>query len=201
MTLAKRLKSAREAKGLGQTELAKLVGITQPSLHQIENGETASPRLLKKIADVLNVDPGWLHYGTIIHPAYEKTPQFTWEQIIDSLKNLKVLTITDSTEYVNLPKPYPNAFALKLRSDIGIIEPSPKALFVPDDIIIIDPDRKPNNNDLIIAMGAEWFQPEILRYIIQGSGKFLSHSFKPERELKKNIKIYGVVIMRLNYLI
>jgi transcriptional regulator with XRE-family HTH domain len=50
------LKAVREKRGLSQRELAAAVGISQPAIAQIENGQT-QPTLnnLVKIAEVLQV--------------------------------------------------------------------------------------------------------------------------------------------------
>lgn len=50
------IRAIRYALGYNVTDLAKLVGISRPYMHRIETGEAAgSPRVLKQIADALNV--------------------------------------------------------------------------------------------------------------------------------------------------
>lgn len=43
-TIADRIVAAREAKGMNQAEFAKLLGIKQPTLWQLENGVSKRPR-------------------------------------------------------------------------------------------------------------------------------------------------------------
>lgn len=49
-----RIREAREAQGLTQTKLARLVGVAEPSLSQVERGQRASwPKLRRALARVL----------------------------------------------------------------------------------------------------------------------------------------------------
>ena len=62
-TLSERLTSLMYEKGISQAELARLIGIKQPSVFKILNGETRNPKKILEIATVLNVDPHWLKTG------------------------------------------------------------------------------------------------------------------------------------------
>lgn len=58
MTLAANIKKAREIKGLSQVQLAKLVGVSQTTISEIENGKSADIgyRVLFGLADALGVE-------------------------------------------------------------------------------------------------------------------------------------------------
>lgn len=63
----KRLKAAREAAKLTQTEVAKECGITQPYLLQIEKGiRTPSTSLIGKLARAAKTSTAWL-MGDAVH--------------------------------------------------------------------------------------------------------------------------------------
>lgn len=62
-TLAARLKYSREKKGLSQSQLADMIGLSQQSVAKIENGETLQPRKIKEIAKALDVSQKWLQLG------------------------------------------------------------------------------------------------------------------------------------------
>lgn len=62
-TLSERLTSLMNEKGISQAELARLIGIKQPSVFKILNGETRNPKKILEIATALNVDPHWLKTG------------------------------------------------------------------------------------------------------------------------------------------
>lgn len=62
-TLAERLTWAREQKGLTQAALAKLGGVTQSTIGNLESGLRQSARRIIDIATALDVDPMWLANG------------------------------------------------------------------------------------------------------------------------------------------
>ena len=62
-TLSERLTSLMYEKGISQAELARLIGIKQPSVFKILSGETRNPKNILEIATALNVDPHWLKTG------------------------------------------------------------------------------------------------------------------------------------------
>ena len=63
MNIGDRVKRARKHAGLNQRELAKAIGITQPSLSELERGESRSSAYLVQIASVCGVDARWLATG------------------------------------------------------------------------------------------------------------------------------------------
>ena len=62
-TLSERLTSLMYEKGISQAELARVIGIKQPSVFKILSGETRNPKKILEIATALNVDPHWLKTG------------------------------------------------------------------------------------------------------------------------------------------
>ena len=62
-TLSERLTSLMYEKGISQAELARLIGIKQPSVFKILSGETRNPKKILENATALNVDPHWLKTG------------------------------------------------------------------------------------------------------------------------------------------
>ncbi|MBO9647382.1 MAG: helix-turn-helix transcriptional regulator [Variovorax sp.] len=62
-TLADRISWARERRGLTQTALAKMAGVSQGTIGNLESGTRRSPRALVSIAMVLGVSPLWLESG------------------------------------------------------------------------------------------------------------------------------------------
>lgn len=65
MTAGGRIRTLREAAGLSVAELARRIGVRQPSLWELENGLSKSPRssTLLKLAEVLNASPDWIASG------------------------------------------------------------------------------------------------------------------------------------------
>ena len=62
-TLSERLTSLMNEKGISQAELARLIGIKQPSVFKILNGETRNPKKILEIATALGVNAHWLKTG------------------------------------------------------------------------------------------------------------------------------------------
>lgn len=62
-TLGARVKFARECAGFTQKSLADLVGVTQPSIGDIERGTAARSAYLPEIARACAVDIHWLAFG------------------------------------------------------------------------------------------------------------------------------------------
>lgn len=63
-TLAERTLAVRLERGLSQKALAKLAGVAQGTIGNIETGDRMNPRALLNIAKALGVDPDWLLNGT-----------------------------------------------------------------------------------------------------------------------------------------
>lgn len=58
-----RVKAARKARGLSQSDLAKAIGITQPTLSNLEGGRNTSSVKILDMARALQVSPLWLQDG------------------------------------------------------------------------------------------------------------------------------------------
>lgn len=64
MSIGDRVKMLRERMGLSQPELAaRLGGVKQQSINQLERNKVERPRYLLELASVLGVDPRWLETG------------------------------------------------------------------------------------------------------------------------------------------
>lgn len=63
MSIGKRLREARKEAGLSQVELGKKVGLSQGTISELENGESASTGSTASLAAVLGVNSLWLESG------------------------------------------------------------------------------------------------------------------------------------------
>ena len=93
ITIAERLKQAREKLGLTQLQLAAKAAVTQSTIANIENGIRKRPRDLVNLAKALNVDPSWLESGKGITYSTEPLPApkveeqaYGWHSDGDSIK-------------------------------------------------------------------------------------------------------------------
>ena len=62
-TLAERINTALQTKGLSVNALAQQVGVSYPAMRKITKGETLNPKFLYEIAEALNVSVEWLKTG------------------------------------------------------------------------------------------------------------------------------------------
>ena len=62
-TLAERINTALQTKGLSVKALARQVGVSYPAMKKITKGETLNPKFLFEIAEALNVSVEWLKTG------------------------------------------------------------------------------------------------------------------------------------------
>lgn len=74
-TLAKRLKEARAKTGFSQAKLAKLAGVSQSTIANIESGTRFEPQKVVQIARALGVSAEWLLEGRESRAAPQPIPE------------------------------------------------------------------------------------------------------------------------------
>lgn len=88
-TIADRVAKAREALGLAPADFAKLLGIKQPTLWQLENGKSKRPRadtLMAMAAAGINPDYIMKNKGPILLAEFERTADE--QAIVESMREL-----------------------------------------------------------------------------------------------------------------
>lgn len=111
---ALRLRQAREAKGMTQTELAKKVHTLYQRIHEWESSwKVPSDKYYEKLAEALDVDPSWLKDGRM-----DKAPRYLYdsysldkEVITDEEYKFRNHLIASSAEYLSWMD-YKTLFAL-----------------------------------------------------------------------------------------
>ncbi|MDR6542937.1 SOS-response transcriptional repressor LexA [Acinetobacter bereziniae] len=83
MELKDRLKFARKNAKKSQKDVAEYVGITQPTLSQLESGLISSSTYLPAIAKFLNVDAYWLQTG--------EEPEESHNKVVTNTTNVSVV--------------------------------------------------------------------------------------------------------------
>lgn len=124
MSLALRLKTTRKKHGLSQSELAKLVEVSQPTIANWERGgHIPRPDALSRIADVLNIDTTWLLSGEM--PArHDPANQYLAKPIqhvavYDWPLNTENPTETQPTRYIPFATESSDLFALEAHISTG----------------------------------------------------------------------------------
>ncbi|MDH4647316.1 helix-turn-helix domain-containing protein, partial [Escherichia coli] len=62
-TFAERLNAAMSSAGVSQSQLADMVGISQPAIQKMSSGKTNGSRKMVELANALKVRPEWLSSG------------------------------------------------------------------------------------------------------------------------------------------
>lgn len=89
-TLAQRLKSVMDEQGVSQNALAKAIGVTQPSIKKIIDGNTLEPKKIMEIATALGVDAEWLKTGKGEQPSFSQAQQAVENDEEDEKHQLRV---------------------------------------------------------------------------------------------------------------
>jgi transcriptional regulator with XRE-family HTH domain len=83
MTVGKRIREAREEKGMSRADLVRATGVPYPTLAGLENGDQSSSTQLPAIAEALGVRSQWLASGkglrnaASVQASHSVRPDFT----------------------------------------------------------------------------------------------------------------------------
>lgn len=165
-SFSERLNFAMNQMGITQAELARRIGVKQQAIQYLCSNRAKGSRSTPKIAAILNVNSQWLAdgEGTIqlnedprngLDYAHKKIPILQPDQIksliknqakIQLNKNLTNFSDLKSTQWIFTDTSFgPNSYALKLKDQAM----SPR--FEEGTIVIVDPDKIPQNGNFIIA--------------------------------------------------
>jgi len=156
-SLAARLKTLREGKGLTKYRLAKLSGISETYLYRLELGEIKNPRrdTLQKLAQGLGI--------TLAQLVGETSPWETWGLVEQSLKAYipvygEIGATMGPIDYVATTRTEIPPTLRGYRIDGLYLEPE----VMPGDTIIVNTALTPTDGDLVVAILEG--QPVIRRY-------------------------------------
>ncbi|MDW0357691.1 XRE family transcriptional regulator [Halomonas venusta] len=223
MTIGDRVKRARKHAGLNQRDLAKAIGITQPSLSELERGESRSSAYLIQIASACGVNASWLATGEgemLPQPLQSllKTTELSGFNASEPGRQSNVAPAPRLEGYVPIinwvqagawaevcenfapeefaPRP-PNSsehtFALRVRGQSML----PK--YEPDLIIYVDPEVAPFDGDDVVALLTEHNEATFKQLVEEpGGGRLLKARNpswpEPWIHINGNCEIIGVVI-------
>lgn len=215
MTLAIRLKQAREKKKLSQEALASRVGIKQQAVQRIEVGKVKSTGYVVQLARALGVTPDWLALGEEPLASNAAVAETRSNYSAAQTSQAPLLSWQDIEEMANLPLkqwsgtclPVLNlecdqCFALQVKDNSmssGIVD---TISFTKNDYIIAQANRKPESNDFVIAKLPDSAQAAFRRYVVENGQTYLK-PLNPQYAtiaMKPEIKICGVVCLRYSVL-
>lgn len=210
MSLGERLKYAREARGLTQQELADLIPMTQPSLHNTENGRNKGSTKLIELSLALNINPFWLQLGvgdmelsnmSNVVPVENKgqVPLISWVAA-GSWSTIECRDITEVAEqWMMCPvKHSQQTYALRV-SGPSMRNPNGNPSFENGDIIFVDPLVEPENKSCVVAFQEDTKETTFKQLIIDEQDKKFLIPLNPQWpeqiiKMNGNTTILGVVI-------
>lgn len=166
-TIANRTKERREALGMTQGQLAKLAGVSQGTIANIENGIRKQPRELLSIAKALQVHPEWLQSGKETNPQKQaavehgnvdaarhyagEVPVISWIQAGAWHEAADSFQPGDADRFLPVMRGHStNTYALRVRGDS--MTASHGRTYPEGCYIIVDPHRlAPVNGERIVA--------------------------------------------------
>lgn len=95
MTLGQRLRYFRKQRGLTQTQLGELVGLSQQAVAFVEKDRTKMPHKIHEIASALQISPALLAFGD------ERVEHLT-PDVIDAAIHLQNMDESDRRRFVDL---------------------------------------------------------------------------------------------------
>lgn len=212
MKIGDRIAKEMAEKGWTEGELSRRSGVTQPTIHRIITGESASPRQgnVESIAKALGVSTAYLWKGEItsldanVEPAPAdrgKVPLISFVQAGLWCEAIEPYSFANAEEYLPCPVPHSDlTYALTVRGE-SMYNPHGPRSFRPGDIIYVDPMREPENGSLVIAKLVDDQESTFKQLIIEGRSRYLkalNPSWpEPFIAINEEVVICGVVISKL----
>jgi transcriptional regulator with XRE-family HTH domain len=165
-------------------ELARLVGLPQPTVHRIATGVCEHPHIssLAPIADYFGITVEQLKGHELIPwlDRATKVPLLSGDEVLKWPANKNKLTpnelvLTDAN--VGL-----NGYAFKVND--AAMDP----VFPPEMILIADPERQPKDRSYVIAKLANIDQPVFRQLLIDARDRYLK-ALSPDLELHKTTRL------------
>jgi len=174
MTIATRIKTAREYSGFDQAELGKRVGVSQQAVQKWEKNGVSNTTRLVKIARVCGVSFEWLSTGEGVPvqsesgtpsgnvtsvtrkdggpDAHRSVPLISWVKAGEWSEVIDNFSTGDAEEVLPCPVNHSDCtFALRVDGD-SMTSPYPGSRSYPDGtIIFVDPEREPSVGDRVVA--------------------------------------------------
>ncbi len=186
------LRKRMSALQLNECDLARRANLPQPTVHKILTGKTTDPRFstIKALANCLNLSIEQLVSNTpTLKDVEEAQPLtvLTWEDCLSARP-----ADDEPREHIILNYVSPNAFALRSK-------PAMLSYFPIGTYLIINPDLKPKDGDLIVLHYPNTTEATLRKLTLDGPTVLL-HSLNESVEnhlLEDNIRILGVVTRRI----
>ena len=207
MTVGQRVREIRKERGFTQDGLAKLVGVKQETVSQLENGKSKETRLIASFAKALKVNSYWLETGK--GDKYLDVSNI--ESLPDEPSRVPVISwvaagqwaaMSDQTieplEWLMCPvKHGTDTYALIVKG-LSMHNPGGERSFKDGDVIFVDPSIEALNKDFVVAKLENEHEATFKQLVIEDGQKNLmaiNPDWKPKfMKINGNATILGVVI-------
>lgn len=216
MELKDRLKLARKQAKKSQKELAEQVGITQPTLSQLENGLITSSTRLPEMARILGVDLYWLQTGIgEMQPKASVNPQSEFSNVKVNGKKLYKIPVLDFVQAglfhevgydgINPKGETYTTYESSKPKDVFSLTVNGMSMapdFMPGDELIIDASLLPKPGCLVVAQNGD-HESTFKKYRVTGYDEFsrdvfelipINPDFPTLSSADHPIRIIGVVV-------
>lgn len=176
MTIARRIREARQKKGLSQADLARAVGVTRSAVHLWEKersagGQWPARKYIPKLADVLGLHPTALEpfSGDSVTPILQTSlavsvPVLEWDEIEAWAGGQLNMAADIDRSWIQVDSSISkSSIALKIKDD------SMSPAFKIGDDIIINPEWSPEPNECVLVKIHKTGQ-KLFRYYIPRRG-------------------------------
>jgi SOS-response transcriptional repressor LexA len=209
MSTGDRIREAREAAGYTQGELADLLKVKQQAVQQWESGDTKRPKKINEIASLLGVSVDYLLAGSenVIDFPYSiapRCPLIGWSDAKDWPKNKTQLKHGNKLQYpVNNIVLNGDCYMLMIE-DKSMVNYMEARGFQEGKFIIVDPKKKYDNGDFVVAQKNNMSKLLFRQYINDGESEYLNPlniAHYKRIDMSPDIKICGVVVAYLDILV
>lgn len=206
-TLSTKLKKLRILRQVSQQWLANAIGVTQGAINRIESG--GSTTYIIQISHVLKCDPNWLGGERGVSPFYYDEINFLKPLVDNSADlvsfnpNVNIMTPEAHMENSKIPVPFlinKNCFFIQLMDDSMLSHDQSKRQFPRGCYILIDPDKKPDQESFVLAKEKDSERPFFRQYITDGKNKYIipfnDNGIYQKRSVDDNIALLGTMIFQ-----
>ena len=187
-----RVRNARKAKKLTQSELARRIGQKQQNIQQLESGKVEQPRYLYALSEALDVSIDWLmgkqssvssrstpaelasnninnNHGSDI---VQHLPLISWAQAGKWAETAQIRESGECEELVPVTKKYTSsAFALRVRRDSMH---APEGTSFPDgSIICVEPIQQADNGSYVVVRLDGSREATFKQLVVDGHRRYL----------------------------
>ena len=204
-TIGKRVAFARKLRKLSQAEVAKNVGIAQPTLSELERGLSDGTKFIVQLASALKVSVVWLEsgeglmenddYNVVPGPRIGgEVPIISWVQAGDYrlvVDNFQPGDCEDTvTATIRVKR---HTYALRVQGDS--MEPD----FREGDILIVEPEMDAEPGDFVIAKNGDG-EATFKKLVKDGPDWYLKplNPAYPMKKMSDSVRIVGVVRQRVS---